>query len=88
MSDGWTSLDLEKAKLQSWTQETVHQNYDRLQVDSGRVFHVCADYFEVKLCLPMLRAVPEIILGGEDTFFVLWGEGVLLTVCPRGGGGE
>ena len=24
--------------------------------------------------------------GGANTFFVLWGEGVLLTVCPRGGG--
>ena len=39
----------------------------------------------------LLRAIPEIILGGgwaADTSFVLWGEGVLLTVCPRGGGGS
>ena len=36
----------------------------------------------------MLRAVPEIIGGGggHRHFFVLWGEGVLLTMCPRGGG--
>ena len=34
----------------------------------------------------IFRAVPEIILGGgRRHFFVLWGEGVLLTVCPRGG---
>ena len=35
-----------------------------------------------------VRAVPEIILRGVGRrhFFVLWGEGVLLTVCPRGGG--
>ena len=33
-----------------------------------------------------VRAVPEIILGGRRHFFVLWGEGVLLTMCPRGGG--
>ena len=35
-----------------------------------------------------LRAVPEIILGGggHRHFFVLWGEGVLLTTCPRSGG--
>ena len=36
------------------------------------------------------RAVPEIILGvcvGCRYFFVLWGEGVLLTTCQRGGGG-
>ena len=32
------------------------------------------------------RAVPEIILGGAGTFFVLWGEGVLFTTCPRGRG--
>ena len=37
-----------------------------------------------------LRAVPEIILRGgwaAGTFFVLWVEGVLLTMCPRGAGG-
>ena len=33
------------------------------------------------------RAVPEIIRGGRH-FLVLWGEGVLLTTCPRGGGGR
>ena len=33
-----------------------------------------------------VRAVPEIILGGRKHFFVLWVEGVLLTMCPRGGG--
>ena len=33
-----------------------------------------------------LRAVPEIILGGHKHVFVRWGEGVLLTMCPRGGG--
>ena len=36
-----------------------------------------------------LRAVPEIILGGEGGhkhFFVLWVEGVLLTMCLWGGG--
>ena len=32
------------------------------------------------------RAVSEIILGGHRHFFVLWGEGVVLTVCLRGGG--
>ena len=37
-----------------------------------------------------IRAVPEIILGGggRKHFFVLWVEGVLLTMCPRAGGGE
>ena len=25
--------------------------------------------------------------GGAQALFVLWGEGVLLTTCPRGGGG-
>ena len=34
-----------------------------------------------------VRAVPEIILGGAQTLFCPGGEGVLLTVCPRGGGG-
>ena len=34
-----------------------------------------------------IRAVPEIILGGHRHFFALWGEGVLFTMCPRGGGG-
>ena len=33
-----------------------------------------------------VRAVPEIILGGRRHFFVRWGESVLLTMCPRGGG--
>ena len=38
----------------------------------------------------LLRAVPEIILMGVGRrhFFVLWWEGVLLTTCPRGGGGN
>ena len=38
--------------------------------------------------LLILRAVPEIILRGgwaADTFLSCGGEGVLLTVCPRGG---
>ena len=33
----------------------------------------------------LLRAVPEIILGGAGTFLSC-GGGVLLTMCPRGGG--
>ena len=42
------------------------------------------------MCPFVLRAVPEIILRGVGRrhFFVLWGEGVLLTMCPRGGGGN
>ena len=36
-----------------------------------------------------IRAVPEIILRvGRRHFFVRWREGVLLTMCPRGGGVE
>ena len=36
----------------------------------------------------VLRAVPEITLWGVGRrhIFVLWGGGVLLTMCPRGGG--
>ena len=39
--------------------------------------------------LTRLRAVSEIILGegGRRHFFVLWVEGVLLTMCPRDGRG-
>ena len=39
----------------------------------------------------VLRAVPEIILRGwwaADTFLSCGGEGVWLTVCPRGGVGS
>ena len=42
-------------------------------------------------CPESLRAVPEIILRGRPAghLFVLWGgRGVLLIMCPRGGGGE
>ena len=41
------------------------------------------------LGVDQLRAVPEITLKGvgRRQFFVLWGEGVLLTMCPRGVGG-
>ena len=36
------------------------------------------------------RAVPEILLKGgwATNTFVLWVEGVLLTMCPRGGEGQ
>ena len=68
----------------------------------GRKFLICdcdeftKEYYRTKYgistcikCAADIRAVPEIILGGVDHkhFFVLWVEGVLLTMCPRGGGG-
>ena len=36
----------------------------------------------------LIRAIPEIISRGVGRrhFFVLWGEGLFLTTCPRGGG--
>ena len=35
----------------------------------------------------IIRAVSEIILGGLQAVFCPVGEGVLLTMCPKGGGG-
>ena len=55
-------------------------------MDKGQLLFNCV-YQNV--LLQCIRAVPEIILGGMGRrhFFVLWGEGVLLTMCLRGGGG-
>ena len=43
----------------------------------------------MSFCVNAVKAVPEIILGGPQALLCPVGGGcVLLTTCPRGGGGR